>query len=194
MREITKKRKTNETDIEVSLNLDGDGVYAVETPVGFLTHMLEQLSRHSGINLNLRATGDTNIDFHHTVEDTGIILGEAIAGALKEKKGIVRYGWAVIPMDEARAEAAIDISGRGVLVYNVKYPSPWDKEEDFDYSLIKEFLTAFSRSLGASIHIDVPCGENNHHIAEAVFKALARALGQAVRFSGGGVPSTKGVL
>ncbi len=194
MRKITKKRKTNETEIEITLNLDGEGKYQIDTPCGFLNHMLDQLSRHSGIDLKIKASGDTHIDAHHTVEDTGILLGEALLSALGDKKGIARYGWAMVPMDEARAETAIDISGRGVLVYDVEFPTPWDRPSDFDYSLIKEFLIAFSRTLGAAVHVSVPCGENNHHMAEAIFKSLAKSLEQAIRITGSDIPSTKGKL
>ncbi len=194
MRSSEIKRKTSETEIRVKVGLDGRGESRICTPCGFLSHMLEQLSRHSGIDIEVTAEGDTRVDPHHTVEDTGAALGEAIAEALGERRGIERYGWAMLAMDEARCDTAVDLSGRGVLVYNVDFPVPWDRPEDFDYSLIKEFLSAFTRTLRGAVHINLAYGENNHHIAESVFKSLARSLGQAVSETGGEVPSTKGSL
>lgn len=194
MRTAERERKTKETKITVKVLLDGSGKADIDTPYGFLNHMLDQLSLHSGIDIQLKAEGDTKVDPHHTVEDTAITLAQALDEALKDRASIERYGWAMLVMDEARCDVALDLGGRGYLVYNVQFPVPWDKEDDFDYSLIKEFLIAFSRNLKATIHINLISGENNHHIAEAIFKGLARALKQAIEVKGSGIPSTKGVI
>ncbi len=194
MRKAKEKRKTRETDIEVSVNLDGNGDADIKTPYGFFDHMLNQLSRHSGIDMRIRAGGDVEVDAHHSVEDTASVLGKAIDKALGERKGIERYGWAMLAMDEARCDTAVDLGGRSFLVYNVDYPVPWDPKGDFDYSLIKEFMYSFARALRATLHINLAYGENNHHIAESVFKSLAKSIGKAVKVSGKGLPSTKGVI
>jgi imidazoleglycerol-phosphate dehydratase len=188
-------RKTTETDITVELALDGTGAYDVQTGVGFLDHMLEQLARHGLIDLKVRAKGDLHIDAHHTTEDTGIAIGEALAKALGEKRGIARYGHAVAPMDEACTEVALDISGRPYLIWRVKLPAA--KLGDMDTELFREFFQALAQHAGITLHVENRYGENTHHIVESSFKALARALRQAVEIDprrAGAVPSTKGVL
>ncbi len=190
------KRKTNETDIALSLSLDS-GPYTHDTGVGFLDHMLDHVARHGRVGLNVRAAGDTHIDDHHTVEDVGIVLGQAIAEAVGDKKGIERYGYAVVPMDESLARVALDLSGRAALVYRVDFrgfgedPAAIGK---FDVQLVQEFFNAVAQNAKMNLHIEVPWGENNHHIAEAIFKAFGRALRQAIAITGDEVPSTKGSL
>ncbi len=187
-------RQTTETQIDFSLNLDGSGQYQVETGVGFFDHMLELFSRHAMIDLNVQASGDLDIDAHHTVEDVGIVLGMALEQALGDKKGITRYGFASVPMDEALAQVSIDLSGRGALVCDIAFTSPMIG--NFPAELIEEFFRAFCMTGKFNLHIQVPYGTNNHHLAEAVFKAVARALRQAMSLDArqGGVPSTKGTL
>jgi imidazoleglycerol-phosphate dehydratase len=187
-------RQTKETKIKLSLNLDGAGRCAVETGVGFFDHMLDLLSRHSLIDLSVHAEGDLDVDAHHTVEDVGIVLGQALEKALGDKKGIFRYGWAIVPMDEALAQVAIDLSGRPAFVYNV--PLKGARIGTFDAELVAEFFKALSTSAKMNLHITVPYGQNNHHIAEAIFKATAKALRQAVTADprNSDVPSTKGTL
>jgi imidazoleglycerol-phosphate dehydratase len=187
-------RKTNETNINLSLNLDGEGKRSVSTGIGFFDHMLDLLAKHALFDLDIKATGDTNVDFHHTVEDVGICMGLAVKEALGEKAGIVRFSNVSVPMQESLANVALDISGRSALVFNAKLDSK--KIGDFDSELIKEFLEAFTVNAGLNLHIDVPYGENAHHIAEAIFKGLAKALDRATRIDErtDEVPSTKGVL
>lgn len=185
-------RKTNETDISVQMNLDGQGGYEISTGVGFFDHMLCHLSKHSGIDLTVQARGDLQVDAHHTVEDVGICLGEALGEALGEKRGIARFGHAVVPMEDAKAEVSVDLSGRAYLVYRVQYTS--EKIGDFDVQCVEEFWRAFATAGRLNLHIEVPYGVNSHHIAEAVFKAVGQALGQAVRITGNRIPSTKGTL
>ncbi len=187
-------RKTNETDINLSLNLDGEGKRSVSTGIGFFDHMLDLLAKHALFDLEIKATGDTNVDFHHTVEDVGICMGLAVKEALGEKAGIVRFSNVSVPMQESLANVAIDISGRSALVFNAKLDSK--KIGDFDSELIKEFLEAFTVNAGLNLHVDVPYGENAHHIAEAIFKGIAKALDRATRIDErtDEVPSTKGVL
>ncbi len=187
-------RKTKETDIRLSLNLDGGGKCSVRTGVGFFDHMLELLARHSLIDLSLQATGDLDVDAHHTVEDVGIVLGQAIEKALGEKRGIYRYGWAIVPMDESLAQVAIDLSGRPAFVFNVKFPR--GTIGDFPVELVDEFFKSVATSAKMNLHIAVPYGSNNHHISEAIFKATAKALRQAVGHDprNSDVPSTKGSL
>ncbi len=187
-------RKTNETNITLSLNLDGEGKRSVSTGIGFFDHMLDLLAKHALFDLDIKATGDTNVDFHHTVEDVGICMGLAVKKALGEKAGIVRFSNVSVPMQESLANVALDISGRSALVFNAKLDSK--KIGDFDSELIKEFLEAFTVNAGLNLHIDVPYGENAHHIAEAIFKGLAKALDRATRIDErtDEVPSTKGVL
>lgn len=189
------ERKTNETSIAVELDLDGKGSYAVETGIGFLDHMLEQLSRHSLIDLKLTAKGDLHIDAHHTTEDSGIAIGEAVAKALGDRKGIARYGHAYVPMDETLTRVAIDLSNRPYLVWKV--PFTQDRLGEMDTELFKEWFQAFAQAAGATLHVETLYGANNHHIVESCFKALARALRQAVEIDprkADAVPSTKGVL
>lgn len=188
------KRKTKETDIALVLEIDGDGKSDVATGVGFLDHMLDLLARHSLMDLTIKAFGDTQVDAHHTVEDVGIVLGQALKEALGERKGIRRFGDCAAPMDDSLAQVALDLSGRGALVFNAAFPS--DKAGEFDLELVEEFFRAFAHNAGMNLHINVPYGRNSHHVAEAIFKALAKALDQAVQLDPRikGVPSTKGVL
>ncbi len=195
MRQASVERKTKETSIKVSVNLDGTGRYAVATGIGFLDHMLEQLSRHSLMDLTVEAKGDIHIDFHHTTEDVAICIGEAVAKALGDRKGIGRYGSGVIPMDETLTEVAIDLSNRPYLIWKVAFSKP--KLGEMDTELFKEWFQAFAQAAGATLHVWNKYGENNHHIVESCFKGLARALRQAVEIDprkADAVPSTKGVL
>jgi imidazoleglycerol-phosphate dehydratase len=188
-------RKTNETKVEVSLNLDGSGRAAVITGVGFFDHMLDLLARHSLIDLDVKAQGDLHVDQHHTVEDVGLVLGQAVEKALGDKRGIHRYGSATVPMDESLATVTVDLSGRPAFVFNVKFPA--DSIGAFPAELVEEFLKALATSAKMNLHVNVPYGTNNHHISEAVFKGLARALRQAVEIDprrADDVPSTKGSL
>ncbi|WP_169543520.1 MULTISPECIES: imidazoleglycerol-phosphate dehydratase HisB [Sneathiella] len=195
MREGRQERITNETKIEVSLNLDGTGKYDVKTGIGFLDHMMEQLSRHSLIDLHIRAEGDLHIDFHHTTEDVGIAVGLAFAEALGDLKGIRRYANALIPMDETLTRVALDISNRPYLIWKVAFTR--DKLGEMDTELFKEWFQAFAHGAGITLHVENLYGENNHHIIESCFKALARSLRDAVEIDprrADAVPSTKGVL
>jgi len=195
MREALVSRSTRETTISVTVNLDGTGQYAVDTGIGFLDHMLEQLSRHSLMDLTVKAEGDLHIDFHHTTEDVGICIGEAVAQALGERIGIVRYGSAVIPMDETLTEVALDMSNRPHLIWKVNFSKP--KLGEMDTELFKEWFQAFAQSAGVTLHVWNKYGENNHHIVESCFKGLARALRVAVDIDprkADAVPSTKGTL
>ena len=195
MRTATCNRKTAETEISLSLNLDGTGKSEIDSGVGFLDHMLTLFARHARIDLALRCAGDTNVDDHHSVEDIAIALGEALKEALGEKRGIVRYGSELLPMDEALVLCAIDLSGRSCLRYSANIPS--QKIGLFDTELVQEFFAALSRSAGMTLHIKQLDGENSHHIVEAMFKALGRALKQAVAIDpafADEIPSTKGVL
>lgn len=195
MRSATIERKTNETEIRVSLNLDGTGQYTVSTGVGFLDHMLEQLSRHSLMDLTVEAKGDIHIDFHHTVEDSGIAIGQAFAKAIGDMKGITRYGDALIPMDETLTRVALDISGRPYLVWKVDFTR--DKLGDFDTELFREWFQAFAFGAGITLHVENLYGINNHHMIESCYKALARALRTAIAIDprkADSVPSTKGTL
>jgi imidazoleglycerol-phosphate dehydratase len=195
MRIAKLKRDTTETQISVELNLDGDGIYDVETGIGFLDHMLEQLSRHSLIDLKLRAKGDLHIDMHHTTEDCGIAIGQAFAKALGDKKGIRRYASQHLPMDEALTRVALDVSGRPYLIWDVDFSRP--KLGDMDTELFREWFQAFAQNAGITLHIANLYGDNNHHIVETCFKALARALREAIEIDprrAEDVPSTKGTL
>ena len=185
-------RKTKETDISVELNLDGMGKYEIDTGIGFLDHMLTHLSKHSGIDLIVKAKGDLEVDAHHTVEDIAICLGEALLKALGDKKGIVRYGHSSLPMEDALANVSVDLSGRAACVYNVDYRT--DKIGDFDVECLEEMLKSFSSNGRFNLHINVPYGTNSHHIAEAIFKGLGMALGAAIKIRSNEVPSTKGIL
>ena len=191
-RTATIERKTKETEVSLSLNLDGEGRYEIDTGVGFLDHMLTHLSKHSKVDLSVKAKGDLHVDAHHTVEDIAICLGQGLDEALDDKKGITRYGYASVPMEEALANVSIDLSGRSKFVYNVQYHT--DKIGDFDVECIEEMLTSFANNGKLNLHITVPYGTNSHHIAEAIFKGLGQALGTAVQITGEDVPSTKGVL
>ncbi|MBK20526.1 MAG: imidazoleglycerol-phosphate dehydratase [Rhodospirillaceae bacterium] len=195
MREGSVTRKTKETSIEVRVNLDGTGTYDVSTGIGFLDHMLEQLSRHSLIDLYVRAEGDLHIDFHHTTEDTGIALGQAVDQALGDRGGITRFGSSYVPMDETLSRIALDISARPYLIWRVGFSKP--KLGDMDTELFKEWFQAFAQAAGITLHIENLYGENNHHIIESCFKGLARSLRVAVTIdprSSNSVPSTKGTL
>ena len=187
-------RSTNETKIELSLNLDGHGRASVRTGVGFFDHMLDLLSRHSLIDLTVAADGDLHVDQHHTVEDVGIVLGQALEKSLGDKRGIHRYGWAIVPMDESLAQVAVDLSGRPAFVFNVPFTGP--QIGTFPTELVEEFFKALATTAKMNLHISVPYGTNNHHIAEAIFKATAKALRQAVSPDprNPDVPSTKGSL
>ena len=195
MRSATITRNTAETQISVTINLDGTGQYDNQTGVGFFDHMLDQLSRHSLIDMTIRAAGDYHIDDHHTVEDTGIALGQAIVQAVGDKKGINRYGSCLLPMDDALVRAALDISARPFLVFNLDMPT--QKIGNFDTELVREFFQALSTHAGLTLHIDQLHGLNSHHIAEAAFKSVARALRTAVEIDprmSQALPSTKGAL
>ena len=195
MRRAQIERITKETEIRLEVNLDGAGAYDVATGVGFLDHMLEQLSRHSLIDISLRAKGDLHIDAHHTTEDVGIALGQAVSSALGDRKGIQRYGAAHIPMDETLTRVAIDLSNRPYLVWRVALTH--SKVGDMDTELFKEWFQAFAQAAGATLHVETVYGDNHHHIVESCFKGLARALRQAVEIDprkADAVPSTKGTL
>ena len=188
-------RKTKETSINIDLNIDGKGKYKIDTGIGFLNHMLEQLSKHSSIDLNVKAKGDTHIDLHHTTEDTGIAIGECLKKASKKFIGIKRYAHALIPMDETLTRVAIDVSNRPYLIWNVKLKV--EKLGEVDTELFKEWFQAFSQSAGLTLHIENLYGDNNHHIIETCFKGLARSLREAVSIDTrekGKIPSTKGKL
>lgn len=195
MRTATISRKTTETEVTCTVNLDGSGGYDVKTGVGFFDHMMEQLARHSLMDITLAARGDLHIDDHHTVEDVGIALGQAIKQALGDRKGIRRYATAYVPMDEALTRASIDLFGRAYLVFEAQFPT--SKIGTFDTELVREFFQALAGNCGANVHIDNIRGANSHHIAESCFKALARALREAVEIDprqADAIPSTKGVL
>ena len=189
------QRKTKETEITLELSLDpaGEPQYTNDTGVGFFDHMLDHVARHGRLGLVVAATGDTHVDDHHTVEDVGIALGQALAQAVGDKKGIERYGFASVPMDEALARVSVDLSGRPAMVMDSALPQG-GKVGSFDIQLIEEFFTAVANNGRLNCHIEVPSGTNHHHIAEAIFKAFGRALSQAVAITGDNVPSTKGTL
>jgi imidazoleglycerol-phosphate dehydratase len=195
MRSARVARRTNETDVTVSIGLDGTGQAAIATGIGFLDHMLELFARHALVDLDVKVSGDLHVDQHHTAEDTGIALGEAVAKALGDKRGIVRYASLDLPMDEALTRVAIDVSGRPFLVFRTEFPT--QKVGDFDTELVREFFQAFAVKAGVTLHIETLYGLNSHHIAESCFKGLARALRRAVAIDpreGERVPSTKGSL
>ncbi|MBL4598093.1 MAG: imidazoleglycerol-phosphate dehydratase HisB [Rhizobiaceae bacterium] len=188
-------RKTNETDISLEINLDGSGKYDIDTGIGFFDHMLEQLSRHSLIDMKISAKGDLHIDAHHTTEDVGIALGQAVNSALGDRAGITRYASLDLAMDETLTRAALDVSGRPYLIWNVSFSR--DKVGDFDTELFREFFQAFAQNAGITLHVTNHYGENNHHIAETCFKAVARTLRSAIEpdpRQAGIIPSTKGSL
>ena len=195
MRTATLNRTTKETTVSVTLDLDGTGRSSIDTPVGFLSHMLDVIARHGRIDLDVIATGDTFIDYHHTVEDTGLVLGEAFAAALGDKRGIRRFGSAYVPLDEALARVVVDFSGRPYLVFE----APMDREmllihKDFPFALVEEFFKSFANKCACNIHVDLIRGRNGHHAAEAIFKAFAVAVREAKAVVSCDVPSTKGVL
>ncbi len=195
MRTATVERKTKETDVFVSVDLDGTGEYDVDTGIGFLDHMLESFSKHAFIDLKVRAEGDVHIDLHHTTEDVGIVIGQAVAKALGDMSGIRRFGSAMIPMDEACTRAAIDVSGRPYLIWKVQFSKP--KVGEMDTELFKEWFQAFAQHSGVTLHVETLYGDNSHHIIESSYKAMARALREAIEIDpqgGESVPSTKGVL
>ncbi len=195
MRTATVQRTTKETDIAIAVNLDGTGDYSVSTGIGFLDHMVEQLSRHSLIDIAMTVKGDLHIDQHHTVEDSALALGEAVAKALGDKRGIARYGEAHAPMDETLTRCALDISGRPYCVYKSGFSQP--RLGEMDTELFPHWFASFAQTAGITLHLETLYGENNHHIAESSYKALARALRQAVEIDprkGDSIPSTKGVL
>jgi imidazoleglycerol-phosphate dehydratase len=195
MRQATVERKTKETQINVSVNLDGTGEYTISTGIGFLDHMLEQLSRHSLMDLQVQGQGDIHIDFHHMTEDTGIVIGEAVSKALGDLRGITRYGSATIPMDETLTRVNLDISKRPYLIWRVDFTKP--KLGEMDTELFKEWFQAFAHGAGITLHVENIYGENNHHIVESCFKALARAFRQAIEIDprkANAIPSTKGTL
>jgi len=194
-RQARVERSTKETKIAASVDLDGTGKYSVKTGIGFLDHMLEQLSRHSLIDLEVAASGDLHIDFHHTTEDTGIVIGQAVAKALGDRLGIRRYGDALIPMDETLTRVAMDVSNRPYLIWKVNFTKP--KLGEMDTELFKEWFQAFAQAAGITLHVENLYGENNHHIVESCYKGLARALRQAIEIDprqAGAVSSTKGLL
>ncbi|MDR1939926.1 MAG: imidazoleglycerol-phosphate dehydratase HisB [Clostridiales bacterium] len=186
-----RTRKTKETDVSIKINLDGNGEGAIGTGMGFFDHMLDLFRVHGGFDVDISCKGDINVDYHHSVEDVAIVLGECVRTALGDKKGIRRYACAVIPMDEALAQVALDVSGRPFLVFNAHLSG---KSGEFDLELVEEFMRAFSYNAGATLHINLVYGSNGHHIAEAIFKAFARALSDAVKIVGDKIPSSKGIL
>ena len=196
MRIGSVERVTKETKVRATVNLDGDGTRSqIQTPIGFLSHMLDVIARHGRVDLDIAASGDTFIDYHHTVEDTGLVLGEAFAQALGPKIGIRRFGYAYVPLDEALARVVVDFAGRPYLVFDV----PIDREmllihKDFPFALVEEFFKSFANKCACNIHVDLIRGRNGHHAAEAIFKAFAIAVRDAKQVIGGDVPSTKGVL
>lgn len=195
MRSARVARKTNETDISVEIDLDGTGRHDCRTGIGFFDHMLDQLARHSLCDMTIRCDGDLHIDDHHSVEDVGIALGQALAEAVGDKRGIRRYGACLLPMDEALTRAALDLSGRPFLVWKVDFPT--EKIGTFDTELVREFFTAFAMNARMTLNVALLDGENSHHIAESAFKAVARALREAVETDprqAGAIPSTKGAL
>ena len=195
MRTAKIERKTKETDIKLALNLDGKGQYSINTSIPFFDHMLSLMCKHGIFDIKLKAKGDIEIDFHHTVEDIGIVFGKAVKQTLGDMKGISRFGQATVPMDEALASVSIDISGRPYLVYRVAFPKK-SKIKNFDPDLIEDFLQAFVSNSGITLHVESPYGRNTHHIIEAIFKAMGRALRNAVCIDPRikGIPTTKGQL
>jgi imidazoleglycerol-phosphate dehydratase len=188
------KRKTLETEVEVKIDLDGKGINNLQTEIYFLNHMLALFSRHGFFDLEIKAKGDLEVDYHHTVEDIGICLGEAIKKALQDKKGIKRYGFTILPMDESLVQVALDLSGRGQLIYEVQFKQ--ERVGSFEVSLVEEFFRALSCHAGITLHINLLYGKNSHHIIEAIFKAFARSLDEATREDNrlDNIPSTKGVI
>jgi imidazoleglycerol-phosphate dehydratase len=194
-RRATVERTTRETSVTVALEIDGAGATAVSTGVGFFDHMLDQLGRHAGFDLDVKAVGDLHVDAHHTVEDTGIVLGQALAQALGDKRGVRRYGWAIVPMEEALVQVALDLSGRPLLAYDVEVPA--EQIGTYDPDLTEEFFVALTRAGGITLHVRLLAGRSSHHIVEGVFKGVARALAAACEIDPrrpGDIPSTKGAI
>lgn len=191
MRIASITRKTKETEIEMEINLDGKGIYQIETPAGFLNHMLELFSFHGSFDLKVKATGDIQVDYHHLIEDIGIVMGNCINEALSDRKGIKRYGFASIPMDEALAQVSVDLGGRAFLVYNVAFKG---FIKDMDIGIFEEFFRAVANSAKMTLHINVIYGKDLHHVIEAIFKAFAKALKESVCLTGQTLPSTKGII
>ncbi|RXK88952.1 imidazoleglycerol-phosphate dehydratase HisB [Chlorobaculum sp. 24CR] len=185
-------RKTAETDISATVNLDGSGASSIDTGVAFLDHMLTSFSRHSGIDVQLRCSGDLEVDDHHTVEDVALVLGKAIVEALGEKRGVGRYGWAIIPMDEALAQCSLDLGGRSYCVFRAEFSRP--VIQGLSTEMVEHFFVSLSRTMNANLHLAVLEGKNTHHIIEALFKSLAYAMKQAVKIEGAEIKSTKGVI
>ncbi|AOS83990.1 imidazoleglycerol-phosphate dehydratase [Chlorobaculum limnaeum] len=185
-------RKTAETDISATINLDGSGASSIETGVVFLDHMLTSFSRHSGIDVQMRCSGDLEVDDHHTVEDVALVLGKAIVEALGDKKGIGRYGWAIIPMDEALAQCSIDLGGRSYCVFRAEFQRP--VIQGLSTEMVEHFFVSLSRTMNANLHLSVLEGRNTHHMIEALFKSLAYAMKQAVKIEGAEIKSTKGLI
>lgn len=192
MRSAQIQRQTSETDISLTLSLEGDGVFTGTTGVGFFDHMLAQIARHGGFDVTVRMTGDLHVDAHHSVEDCGIVLGQAFAKALGDKKGIERFGSACVPMDDALSRVVVDLSGRPYTVFRVSFPT--EKIGTLDVEVFREFFIAFANNAGANVHIENLYGDNAHHVAESCFKAFARALKVACAVTGVTMPSTKGTL
>ena len=194
IRESIVKRKTNEVEVYVKINIDGEGKHKIDTGIPFFNHMLEQLAKHGLFDIEISATGDTEIDFHHTVEDVGIALGEAFNQALGDKKGINRYGFSSIPFDETLSSSSLDLSGRPFFIFKVEMPST--KVGEFDVELTREFFQSFTNNLKANIHIETKYGTNNHHIIESIFKSIAKSLDVATTYDSrsNSIPSTKGNL
>ncbi len=194
IRESIVERKTNEVEVYVKINIDGEGKYKIDTGIPFFNHMLEQLAKHGLFDIEISATGDTEIDFHHTVEDVGIALGEAFNQALGDKKGINRYGFSSIPFDETLSSSSLDLSGRPFFIFKVEMPST--KVGEFDVELAREFFQSFTNNLKANIHIETKYGTNNHHIIESIFKSIAKSLDVATTYDSrsNSIPSTKGNL
>lgn len=193
MRTASVTRKTTETSIEIHLNLDGEGIFSGTTGIGFFDHMLSSFAKHSGIDLTiLKCEGDTYIDFHHLIEDLGIVIGRCFDTALGDKRGITRFGFASVPMDEALSQVSVDISGRGFLYIDKKFSR--GKAGEFDMELLEVFFSSFAREAKITLHIDLIRGNNRHHIAESIFKALALALKNAIKVTSDSIPSTKGKL
>ena len=195
MRTATLRRTTKETSVEITVGVDGTGRASIDTPIGFLSHMLDAVARHAQLDLEVSAAGDTFIDYHHTVEDVGLVFGEVFAAALGDKRGTRRFGHAYVPLDEALARVVVDFSGRPYLVFDV----PLDREmllihKDFPFALVEEFFKSFANKCACNIHIDLIRGRNGHHAAEAIFKAFAIAVRDAKQIVGSDVPSTKGVI
>lgn len=191
-RKSSYNRKTTETEIDINLNLEGKGIYEISTGIGFFDHMLELFSKHSGIDLTVKANGDTHIDFHHTVEDVGIALGKCVSEALGDKRGIARYGFFLLPMDETLIEVSLDFSGRSYINFDVDLYT--NTVGNFDTELTEEFFNAFADNAKINLHIIKRYGKNSHHVIEGIFKAVARSVKAAIKIEGDQIPSTKGVL